>query len=212
MALYFYWLSPQIFLIVEWPTPTLMLMTFAPVMIFVFPALLMHYFPVRPNVKKLFALTSVAVSLYILFVIKTYEVFAPEKRHFQNAEGKAVCSTRAFAGMKSNPDPDGICSIQFYAPNQGEAGRLALRKTRDSCIESLNKACNDFCGNRAEPGDNHVNSFIINFGPKENFDEVHLPLAATQTLALVICEDYLYRQKQPPSLTETIKSYGGVSP
>lgn len=213
MALYFYWLSPYVFLIAEWPTPKLMLLTFGPVMLFVFPSLLMRYIPVDPKIRNLFVFISIAGSVYLLFVIKTYEVFGPERRQVRNVEGKPTCSARVFDVKPGNNVRNGVCSFQFFVPNQGKVGKLTIRNTAAGCIESINKTCSDFCGNRVLPGDNHINHYILNFGPKENFDEIHLPFQATQTVALVSCEDdYFYRQKLPPSFTDTLKNYGGVSP
>ncbi|MDZ4085048.1 MAG: hypothetical protein U1E10_19050 [Bdellovibrionales bacterium] len=207
VAAYMAWLSPLAYLVAAWPTPTVMIMLFAPVLLFFIPSVILRFLPIDRKIKDIFIAATIAGALFILFTLKQSGTTGPLDRFIRNDESKIVCSAKVFDVSDRKKRIQGHCTFQLFTPNQGKVGRFSQKGNANECVESLASACLNFCGKLTEPGGSPVNTLIVNFGPKENFDEVHLPFAATQSLALVSCDDeYFYKQRQTPELIENLNN------
>lgn len=207
VAAYLVWLWPLANLVAAWPTPTVMIMVFTPVLLCFIPSVILRFLPIDRKIKEFFIAASIAGAIFILFILKQSGTSGPLDQFIRNEDGKPICSAKVFDVSNRKKQIQGHCSFQIFTPNNGKVGHFTRKGDSNQCVESLASACLDFCGKQTEPGGSPANTFLVNFGPLENFDEVHLPFAPTQTLALVSCEeDYFYKERRSLKMIENLNN------
>lgn len=173
-AAYLIWLSPLALLVFHWPTPTVAVMTFIPILLFVIPGILFRFLRVDEKIRIIVQMAALGGGVFVFLHFQQGQRDAEQWDSIQNEKENVVCSVKRFDVLKKNERRIGYCTFQIFGPNRTKVGRYSTKSNVNDCADSLPTACKDFCGNLTEPGTDQVNRLLVNFGTKENFDEVHL--------------------------------------
>lgn len=103
---------------------------------------------------------------------------------------KDICVIYQSPMSEQKISENGFCSFSTYPQTDDLAGNYSLKRNGRECVDAIEKACAEFCGNYVrQTSNNQVYGFLVSFGPEADYDEFHLPFSSSQTVAAVSCDE-----------------------